>query len=122
VIVCVDRSLRREKRLRRQHPQLAATRSPITNEEFLRRMEERGVSNETTECLLQRMLFAYRDGLRPDPDDRIFTDLHVLGEDASYIIAEYFQDIGRSLPDDESELTDTSLAVLGVCLDRHRQI
>ena len=82
-------------------------------------MSERGVSNETTQFLLSRLSFAYRDELRPDPDDRIFADLHVLGEDASYTIAEYFQDRGQSIPEDEIGLADPSLAELGLYLERH---
>jgi hypothetical protein len=83
-------------------------------------MEKEGVSNETSKYMISWLEYAYLDSLKPDPSDRIFSDLHVLVDDSSDLVVEYFERQGRSLPDDldRSELNDPTLAELGRWLER----
>jgi hypothetical protein len=104
-----------ERQIRRRHEVLAASRQPLTDEEFLVEMEHRGVSRKTAEYLRSWLEYAYRDSLKPDPDDRIFSDLQVLAEDSGDLVTEYFEAIGQEVSDDLDafQLHDPSLAELG---------
>ena len=83
-------------------------------------MTARGVAPDTADYLRQWLLYAYRGELRPAPDDRIFSDLHVLGDDARELIMEFFERHGFDTPKglDGSDVPDPSLVELGCWLDR----
>jgi len=85
-------------------------------------MERLGISRETSRYLLTWLQYAYRDSLRPDPNDRIYSDLHVLPEDSGDLVTEYFDTIGKPTPEDldASELYDPTLAELGQWLESFR--
>jgi hypothetical protein len=108
-----------EARIRKHHRALAVGRTPLTPEQFVHQMEVQGVSRETAEYLRSWLWYAYRAGLRPTPDDRIYSDVHVLGDDSSALITEYFERQGRTVPDDldGSKLSDPTLAELGRWLE-----
>jgi hypothetical protein len=98
---------------------LAAARSPLSDEQFLDAMERRGVTRDTAEYLRSWLMYAYRGKLRPAPDDRIFSGLHVLGDDVTALTMEFFERHGTVTPKDldGSAIPDPSLVELGRWLD-----
>jgi hypothetical protein len=99
---------------------MAASRQALTNEQFFVEMGQRGVSRETSKFLKSWLEYAYLASLKPNPNDRIFSDLHVLAEDSSDLVTEYFQSLGREVPPDldGSKMNDPTLAELGLWLER----
>jgi hypothetical protein len=108
-----------QRQIRRKHRAMASARVPMTEEEFLSEMAARGVSRHVGQFLRAWLLYAYRDSLKPSPDDHIYSDLHVLGDDSSALVLEYFEREGRKLPIDldASQLNDPTLAELGCWLE-----